>query len=116
NVRLHLASPLNDGSHTLTVGPHITNEFDGREMDQNKNGIAGEAEDVFIIPIQAGFGNVLNVGPNKLFTTIQSAIDAADINDIILIDEGTYTENLVLNKLVHLKGNTIDPSLVEIRS
>lgn len=56
--------------------------------------------------------NVLNVGQERTYKTIQSAIDAAKEWDIISVDEGTYFENIVLKKnnilLVGInKNNTI---------
>ncbi len=48
---------------------------------------------------------ILEVGQGKIYTTIQSAIDASSTNDIIYIMAGYYTENVVINKLVHLRGD-----------
>ena len=39
---------------------------------------------------------VLHVGPGETYTTIQSAIDAAVDNDIIIVAQGTYFENIFL--------------------
>ncbi len=38
------------------------------------------------------------------YPTIQLAIDAADSGDKILVKKGVYTENVILDKNVHLKG------------
>jgi len=52
---------------------------------------------------------ILEVGINKEYTTIQSAITAAIYNDIILIYPGAYYETIIINKIIHLCGNTDNP-------
>lgn len=45
-----------------------------------------------------GFAGILQVGPGETYTTIQSALDAANPNDTIEIQAGTYNEALVVVK------------------
>jgi len=45
---------------------------------------------------------IINVPAN--FPTIQAAINAANNNDIITIDAGTYRENITLNKYLRIRG------------
>lgn len=52
---------------------------------------------------------VIFVGVKKDYGNIRSAISAAENGDIIAIDPGIYKENLVVNKLIHLRGNTNIP-------
>ncbi|MDP2841368.1 MAG: NosD domain-containing protein [Candidatus Methanoperedens sp.] len=40
----------------------------------------------------------INVGPGEAYFTIQSAIDASEIGDVISVSEDTYYENVVLTK------------------
>ncbi|MFO0066814.1 MAG: beta strand repeat-containing protein, partial [Pirellulaceae bacterium] len=49
-------------------------------------------------------GNVLLVGPNAPYTTIQSAIDAASDGDTVLVAPGTYNESLTISKDVTVKS------------
>lgn len=56
----------------------------------------------------------ITVGVGKDYNTISDAVSAASSDDIILIDPGTYDENLVLDKLVHLVGNTDNPENDEV--
>jgi len=57
---------------------------------------------------------VIFVGVKKDFLNIRSAINNAESGDIIAIDSGVYKENLVINKLVHLRGNTDNPEKGEV--
>ena len=54
------------------------------------------------------------VGGGKKYGSVQLAIDSAKTNDIIIIDPGTYEENVIINKLVHLRGNTNNPEKGEV--
>lgn len=42
--------------------------------------------------------DTFTVGKGRTYATIQSAIDAANTGDVILVDEGNYYENLVVKK------------------
>ena len=66
--------------------------------------------------IQDSINSVLTVGASRQYQTIQDAIDAASDGDLILIEPGLYLENITLDKWVHLKGSSMDPSDVIIRS
>jgi len=49
---------------------------------------------------------ILKVGNNKEYSTVQAAVTAAVDDDIVLIYPGNYEEEVVIQKRVHLRGNT----------
>ena len=57
---------------------------------------------------------VIFVGVKKDYGNIRSAIRQAGSGDIIVIDPGIYEENVVVDKLVHLRGNTDNPEKGEV--
>lgn len=66
---------------------------------------------LFFIPVALGLSaqparsETLNVGSgNAPFQTIQHAINAANNGDLIRVQAGTYTGNLILNKQITLEG------------
>jgi hypothetical protein len=54
------------------------------------------------------------VGVKKDYGDIQSAISDAGSDDVIVIDPGIYKENVVMNRLVHLRGNPNSPEKGEV--
>jgi parallel beta-helix repeat protein len=46
----------------------------------------------------------ITVGPSATYKTIQSAVTAASTGDIILVQSGTYVENVIVDKAVILKA------------
>ncbi|MBK6824811.1 MAG: hypothetical protein IPG87_18225 [Saprospiraceae bacterium] len=77
----------------------------GTLFDINYQG--GDGNDVVLTA--CGAGRVHN-GANN-YCTIQDAIDGAVNGDIITVDAGTYTENILVNKQVTILGPNanIDP-------
>ena len=55
----------------------------------------------FVSQVKAG---TINVGPSGDYSTIQAAINAATTGDEIIIAQGTYYENLVIDKEIKLIG------------
>ena len=50
---------------------------------------------------------VHNLTQNTHYNTIQAAINAANNNDVIAVDPGTYTELLTINKTLTFQGNNV---------
>ncbi len=47
------------------------------------------------------------------YSTIQRAIDAANTGDIVLVSEGTYYENLIINKTITLIGKDSKNTIID---
>ena len=52
---------------------------------------------------------VIFVGVKRDYHKIQTAINNAKNNSIIVVDPGVYKENVIVNKLVNLRANTNNP-------
>lgn len=59
---------------------------------------------VFLISLPAASETLVVSHHNAEFGSIQTAIAEAQVGDTILIKEGTYKENLVINKAITLEG------------
>lgn len=62
-------------------------------------------------------GNILHVGSDKEYTTIQAAVYAALDNDTIIIDPGVYAENVDIKstgKFLHVIGSGTDATIIEV--
>jgi parallel beta-helix repeat protein len=58
--------------------------------------------------------STLNVGKDQAYTTIQSAIDASKTGDTILVNEGIYIENPVINKNgISILGNNKENTIID---
>src|SRR3989442_3636385 len=64
--------------------------------------------DFSIHPVHAGTINVPGDYP-----TVQKAINAANVNDTILVAAGIYNELVMLNKTVHLVGAGRDSTILD---
>lgn len=56
---------------------------------------------------------IIHVGAEHKYKTIQSAIDVANKYDIIMVDGGTYFENLVLNQPILLIGENKNTTVID---
>jgi hypothetical protein len=67
-----------------------------------------------VLNITDAAGNTASATGNTIYTTIQAAVTAATAGDTILVSEGTYTGNVVLNKSLTLQGASGDATDVVI--
>ncbi|WP_293303191.1 T9SS type A sorting domain-containing protein [Pedobacter sp. UBA4863] len=70
-------------------------ELDGKLFDKKDDPNIGEV--LYYFP-------VTNVNTNVGYATIQSAVDAATVNDELRVDPGTYAEKISINKKLTIKG------------
>jgi parallel beta-helix repeat protein len=67
-----------------------------------------------IIPTVKGTTYYVNeTGSGGAFTSIQSAIDAANPGDTVFVYSGTYSENVNVNKMINLIGEDKDLTVVD---
>jgi nitrous oxidase accessory protein len=60
---------------------------------------------LFLLLYSAANASTIEVGKGKKYTTISSAIDAANSGDVIKINPGNYAEGEIkINKRIHLQG------------
>ena len=65
----------------------------------------------FVSDVRAATLFVGGAGPGN-YTTIQTAIDAASPGDIVYVFNGTYFENVVVNKTMSLIGESVDTTVI----
>lgn len=63
-------------------------------------------------PEEVGTRGTLYVGSGQTYTTIQSAIDAAVSGDKIEVYQGTYYENIIIDKDIWIKGKDSEPKII----
>jgi parallel beta-helix repeat protein len=71
---------------------------------------------VYLLILNAGIASAetLNVGQDQVYSTIQSAIDAAKNGDKILVGEGTYNENpLIKTNGISIIGKNKEKTIIE---
>src|SRR5438093_13407447 len=56
----------------------------------------------------SGYSATLSVGAEQKYKTIGSAIKAAEANDTVSVERGNYSETLLIDKSLTLKGGTGD--------
>ena len=73
----------------------------------SSSGISDEIDENILYVSKTGSGN---------FTTIQEAIDAAFTGDRIYVFNGTYSENIVIDKSIVLEGENRNLTIIDGRS
>ena len=69
--------------------------------------------------METGSGRTITVGEDDSgaeFTQIQNAINASQEGDTIRVFEGTYYENVVIDKRISIMGNGSDLTIIEPNS
>jgi len=87
NFRVNFATQGAIGTYTLTVGPNI-NSATGGLMDQNNNGVAGEAGDFFQTIFTIAAPRVLGVSPTG---AVAPPVSSIRVNYSMPMDSSTFT-------------------------
>jgi parallel beta-helix repeat protein len=66
-------------------------------------------------PLVHPYGSIRNLNTNLTYLTIQSAIDAPETlsGDVIFVKDGTYYENVVLNRSISLIGESQADTIID---
>jgi parallel beta-helix repeat protein len=71
---------------------------------------------MLIILLYCGNGSAvtLEVGQGKTYVTIQSAVDSANPGDVVVVNEGVYSENVIIKKSgISISGNNREKVIIE---
>lgn len=74
------------------------------------------ASATFALPMGASAQTTITVGPTSAYKTIQSALNAASAGDIIIVNSGTYYENVAVDKAVTIRAASGATPIVDARS
>ena len=67
---------------------------------------------IYILLLSVGFAGIIEVPQD--YSTIQDAIDSANPGDEILVDDGTYVENILIEKDIILRSlNGADVTIID---
>ncbi|MEA2243891.1 MAG: hypothetical protein QOD24_3447 [Solirubrobacteraceae bacterium] len=84
---------------SLTFAPHP------KQLAVRTAAGVGTTNGVYIHVLNTGYNpNVVNVAAPSVPHALQNAIDAAPVNSLLLLQPGTYRENIILNKRLKLQG------------
>jgi RHS repeat-associated protein len=105
-IRYPYTALVNGATYHLTIGPNVQDE-DGRRMDQNLNGVFGEADDTYTATFTA------DLTPPRVVSTVPAGDVAGTVNyvDVIFskpIDPATFT----LSDVQFTSGYTAGPGLL----
>ncbi|MCG2826147.1 MAG: right-handed parallel beta-helix repeat-containing protein [Thermoplasmatales archaeon] len=75
--------------------------------------LMNETKEVIIVLTTGAMGSVHNLDKDTYYDTIQEAIDDANPGDTIEVSNGTYYENVIINKTITLIGEDRNTTIVD---
>jgi len=119
-----MSSPTNHWYNFAIEGGNYWSDFDEPSegaYDNNSDGIVdspynipgGSNQDLY--PLIHPWGSVINLNTSEVFLTIQDAIDDSDTlaGHTIFVKNGTYYENVVVNKAIDLVGEDRNGTIID---
>lgn len=108
------STTVNEGNYW---GDYAGTDSDGNGMGDTAYSIAGgSSQDLYpLFYNYDSYGSVTNLDTSEVFLTIQNAIDDSNTIDghTLSISEGTYRENIILNKSITLTNNSDAAPIVD---
>lgn len=71
---------------------------------------------IFLVSISQVWGQVTNTTTNVTYSTIQDAINNSNNNDVITVGDGTYPENLEINKDITIQSVNLHGAVIQTQS
>jgi parallel beta-helix repeat protein len=105
---------VNDPSNPVYAGSYDTAGYaGGLNIVSNLVYVADDSLVILRIDASSTSGPVHNINKGTHYTTIQAAIDDANLGDEIHVDAGTYVENVIVDKQLALIGEGADMVIVQ---
>ena len=105
-VKLIIVPPMGNYESDIAIGDRV--EVYGNYTSNCTVSLNNESYYIVVLPVH-------NLNTTKDFATIQAAINDADTEHghTIIVDSGTYSENVIVNKSLTLRGENRDNTIID---